>query len=243
VHRPGRHDIRGGTCQSAVKRDIFLGVKSKRVLDLVVGSLALTASLPILVGVALAMRLSGDQGSFLFRAIRVGEGGRPFIVLKVRTMRAGATGPAVTGARDVRVTPIGRILRRYRIDELPQLVSVVRGEMSLVGPRPEDPAFVDLSNPIHRRVFTARPGISGLAQLQFHREADLLTDPDPERRYREEILPAKLAFDLAYLDHQSLRLDIQILLKTVQTVLKQRAGRAPTPSDPCRLRPWTSRPP
>jgi lipopolysaccharide/colanic/teichoic acid biosynthesis glycosyltransferase len=101
-------------------------------------------------------------------------------------------------------------------------VNVVRGEMSLVGPRPEDPVFVDLSDPLHHRVFTARPGITGLAQLAFHDEAALLAGPDAERRYREEILPAKLRLDAQYLDTRTTLLDLRILARTVGVVLGRR---------------------
>ena len=114
---------------------------------------------------------------------------------------------------------VGRILRRYRIDELPQLFNVLRGEMSLVGPRPEDPRFVDWTDPVHRRVFTAKPGITGLAQLDFHDEAQRLFGLDVEERYRREILPAKLRLDLEYLDHRSTLLDLRILARTVRTIL------------------------
>ena len=194
----------------------------KRALDLLLGTAGLVAATPIFVGVAAYMRLSGDAGPLLYRARRVGEGGTTFSVLKIRTMREGAGGTRITMAEDPRVTPLGRRLRRYRIDELPQLINVVRGEMSMVGPRPEDPLFVDLTDPDHRRVFTARPGITGLAQLEFHDEARLLSGPDAERRYREEVLPAKLRLDLAYLDRRSARLDLQILLRTVGTVFGRR---------------------
>ncbi len=194
----------------------------KRALDLLLGTTGLVAATPIFVGVAAYMRLSGDAGPLLYRARRVGEGGTTFSVLKIRTMREGAGGTRITMAEDPRVTPLGRRLRRYRIDELPQLINVVRGEMSMVGPRPEDPLFVDLTDPDHRRVFTARPGITGLAQLEFHDEARLLSGPDAERRYREEVLPAKLRLDLAYLDRRSARLDVQILLRTVGTVFGRR---------------------
>lgn len=195
-------------------------MESKRVLDIALGSLALAVAAPILVGVALAMRLSGDDGPFFYRASRVGEGAKLFTLLKVRTMRTGSGGSKVTMARDPRVTRLGRILRRYRIDELPQLVNVVRGEMSLVGPRPEDPLYVDLSNPLHRRVFSAKPGITGLAQLEFHDEAQRLVGADAERRYREEVLPAKLSLDAEYLDRRSTLLDLEILLRTIATVLR-----------------------
>lgn len=176
------------------------------------------AAAPILVVAGLAMRLSGDRGPFLYRASRVGQGGALFTVLKVRTMSAGSVGAGITGPGDPRITRVGRFLRRYRLDELPQLVNVLRGEMSLVGPRPEDPAYVDWSNPVHRRVFTAKPGITGLAQLEFHDESSRLVGPDIEDRYRTEILPAKLRLDLDYLDRRSLRLDLAIMARTVRTL-------------------------
>ena len=199
---------------------------SKRAFDLVVGSLALAAAAPILAGVAAAMRLSRDRGAFLHRARRMGEGGRIIVVLKIRTMAVDSGGSPLTASDDPRVTRLGRTLRRYRIDELPQLVNVVRGEMSMVGPRPEDPAFVDLADALHRKVFTAKPGITGLAQLQYHAEAALLEGPDAEERYRAEILPAKLRLDAEYLDHRSVWLDLRILLRTVGTVLGRRSARA-----------------
>lgn len=193
---------------------------SKRALDITIGSLALALATPILAGVAMAMRVSGDRGPFLYRARRTGERAELITVLKVRTMTEGACGSSLTMARDPRVTRLGRLLRRYRIDELPQLVNVVRGQMSLVGPRPENPLFVDLSDPLHRRVFSARPGITGLAQLEFHDEAERLAGTDAERRYREEILPVKLRLDAAYLDQRTTLLDLKILLRTVCTVLR-----------------------
>jgi lipopolysaccharide/colanic/teichoic acid biosynthesis glycosyltransferase len=200
---------------------------SKRALDLILGSLGLAASSPILAGIVLATRLSGDRGPVLYRARRVGEGGRIIGVFKFRTMTPGSDGARVTGPEDPRVTTVGRRLRRYRLDELPQLFNVVRGDMSLVGPRPEDPAFVDMTDPLHRRVFSAKPGITGLAQLEFHDEARLLSGTDPERRYREEILPAKLRLDAEYLDRRSTMLDLAILLRTVRAIVgrPRRAGQ------------------
>jgi len=192
----------------------------KRAIDLVLGTAGLALATPILAWAAVAMRRSGDRGPFLYRARRMGEGGKPFSVLKIRTMTRGRTGPRLTLAADPRVTPLGRRLRRYRLDELPQLVNVIRGEMSLVGPRPEDPAYVDLDDPLHRRVFTARPGITGLAQLEWTDEASLLSGPDPEERYRTQILPAKLRLDAEYLDRRSTLLDLQILARTVRAVLR-----------------------
>ena len=193
---------------------------SKRVVDITLGSFALALAAPILGGAAVAMRLSGDRGPFFYQARRLGEGARTFTMLKVRTMAVGTDGSRVTLARDPRVTDLGRVLRRFRIDELPQLVSVVRGDMSLVGPRPEDPVYADLSNPVHRRVFSAKPGITGLAQLAYHDEASRLVGPDAERRYREEILPEKLGLDIEYLDRRSTLLDLQILARTIRTLLR-----------------------
>ncbi len=199
---------------------------SKRAFDVVLGSLGLAVASPILAGAAVAMRFSGDRGPVIHRARRIGEGGRMITVLKIRTMVVSTDGPRLTGPDDPRVTRVGRILRRYRIDELPQLMNVVRGEMSLVGPRPEDPAFVDMNDPLHRRVFSAKPGITGLAQLRFHGEAELLLGTDPEQRYRDEILPAKLRLDAEYLDRRTTWLDIQILLRTVGAVFG-RGSRQP----------------
>jgi lipopolysaccharide/colanic/teichoic acid biosynthesis glycosyltransferase len=174
---------------------------------------------PVLALIAIAMRLSGDNGPFLYRAPRVGQN-RTFMVLKVRTMTAGSSGSKVTLANDPRVTRIGRTLRRYRLDELPQLLNVIRGEMSLVGPRPEDPAYVDLANPLHLRVFSAKPGITGLAQLAYRDEAELLAGPDADQRYRHEILPAKLRLDAEYLDRRTTVLDLKILARTVGTMMR-----------------------
>jgi lipopolysaccharide/colanic/teichoic acid biosynthesis glycosyltransferase len=143
-----------------------------------------------------------------------------FTILKVRTMRHEVAGPAITVADDRRVTRVGRVLRRFRIDELPQLVNVLRGEMSLVGPRPEHPDYVDFSDPVHQRVFTARPGITGLAQLEFSDEAALLTGPDPDRTYRERILPAKLRLDDEYLAERSMGMDLRIMGRRVLAALR-----------------------
>jgi lipopolysaccharide/colanic/teichoic acid biosynthesis glycosyltransferase len=193
-------------------------VDSKRAFDIIVGSTALVVALPLLAGVAIAMRLSGDRGPFLYRANRVGKDAKEITILKVRTMAAGTNGSRLTTAGDRRVTPLGRVLRRYRIDELPQLINVLRGEMSLVGPRPEDPFFVDLSDPIRRHVLAARPGITGLAQLQFRDEAVFLNGPDAEDIYRRDLLPEKLRVDAAYVDQQTTWLDIKIILRTARAV-------------------------
>ena len=195
--------------------------RGKRAFDLAIALAGLTLGVPLTIGVAVAMRASGDEGPIFFRARRIGAGGRPFTLLKYRTMYVDSVGSRLTTDRDPRVTPLGRHLRAWKIDEIPQLWNVLRGEMSLVGPRPEDPRYVDLSNPTHRRVFTATPGITGLAQLKFRHEEALLSGPDPETVYRDEILPAKLRLDTLYLDRRSLRLDARILIATARSVMRR----------------------
>jgi lipopolysaccharide/colanic/teichoic acid biosynthesis glycosyltransferase len=186
-------------------------------------------TLPLLAILALAVRL-GSPGPVLYRSPRIGEGGHPFSCLKLRSMRWAPVdgGPAVTARADTRLTSVGRALRRFRLDELPQLWNVARGDMRLVGPRPESPRFVDLGDPIHREVFTVRPGITGLTQLLYVDEANLLDGGDPDRQYREVILPGKLRLDLAYLRHRSTGLDLWILAQTPRALF----GRAiiPPPS-------------
>jgi lipopolysaccharide/colanic/teichoic acid biosynthesis glycosyltransferase len=176
---------------------------------------------PLLVALGLAVRLE-TRGPALYRADRMGRGGRTFKCLKVRTMRAGRSdaGPGVTVGSDARITRIGGLLRHFRLDELPQLWNVARGEMRLVGPRPEDPRFVDFSIPLHREVFTAAPGIAGLTQLIYHDEARMLDDAtDPDTHYRDKILPGKLAIDTAYLRNRSAKLDLWILVNTPLALL------------------------
>lgn len=188
-----------------------------------VGSLV---TLPLIAVLAIGVRLD-SPGPAIYKALRVGSGGRRYTCFKLRSMTVGAdVGAAITASRDRRVTRVGAILRRYRLDELPQLWNVARGEMLLVGPRPEDPRFVDLTDPLHRLVFTAMPGITGLTQLAFADEADMLDVTDPERQYREVILPRKLAMDADYLRRRSTRLDLWILGQTLLTAVGRRTPAA-----------------
>lgn len=180
-----------------------------------------------MAGLAITIRID-TPGPAIYRATRIGSGGREFACFKLRTMLvdANTSGTAVTARHDPRITRVGRILRQYRLDELPQLWNVARGEMLLVGPRPEDPRFVDLADPLHRLVFTATPGITGLTQLAFAHEAEMLDSDDPERHYREVILPRKLAMDADYLRHRSVGLDLWILGQTLLTAIGRRTPAA-----------------
>jgi lipopolysaccharide/colanic/teichoic acid biosynthesis glycosyltransferase len=192
----------------------------------VIGLLGSLILLPF-VAVLAALIHATSPGPSLHRAIRIGEGGRPFTCYKLRTMRrdAASVGPAISTADDPRVTRLGAVLRRARLDELPQLWNVARGEMRLVGPRPEAPEFVDLDDPLGRTVFTGKPGITGAAQLVFAGEAALMAGDAPVSVYRERILPAKLRLDAAYLAHRSAGLDLWLLGQTFRVVL----GRPPRP--------------
>jgi lipopolysaccharide/colanic/teichoic acid biosynthesis glycosyltransferase len=176
---------------------------------------------PLLIALGLAVRME-TRGPVIFRASRMGRGGRPFDCLKLRTMRANRSeaGPGVTTGRDARVTRVGGLLRRFRLDELPQLWNVARGQMRLVGPRPEDPRYVDFDLPLHCEVFTEPPGIAGLTQLVYADEGRLLDDTaDPDGYYRDQILPRKLAIDVAYLRNRSAKLDLWILAQTPRALL------------------------
>jgi lipopolysaccharide/colanic/teichoic acid biosynthesis glycosyltransferase len=191
----------------------------KRVLDaaLALTGIAVFATVlaPLLVLIAVAVKLE-SRGPVLFAAERVGRAGRRFRMRKFRTMRVDAGGPRVTTAEDPRVTRVGRLLRRTHFDEAPQLWNVLVGDMSLVGPRPEDPRFVDEGDPAQRRVLSVRPGITGPSQLAFAgREGALLGREDPERDYRERVLPAKLAADAAYVERRSFAGDLAILARTL----------------------------
>jgi lipopolysaccharide/colanic/teichoic acid biosynthesis glycosyltransferase len=198
----------------------------KRGLDLAFGVPGLVIAAAVAGVVAAAMRATGDDGPVFYRAVRVGEGGTPFRIVKLRTMRTGASGPGITAAADRRITPLGRRLRRAKLDELPQLWNVVRGQMSLVGPRPEDPRFVDWSDPLHRLVFTARPGITGLAQIAYRNEEAMVPVADTEQVYRQRILPAKILYDAEYLRHRSLRADLRIIGGTLSALAgRRRADR------------------
>jgi lipopolysaccharide/colanic/teichoic acid biosynthesis glycosyltransferase len=132
-------------------------------------------------------------------------------------MRAGTTGSSITSAGDRRITPIGMVLRKYKLDELPQLFNVLRGEMSLVGPRPEVPEYVRLDSPVWRRVLQTKPGITDLATLVYRNEEDLLcTRPDPEAYYRDSLQPRKLVLNLTYLSNRSLWRDLRLIFSSIR---------------------------
>lgn len=188
---------------------------AKRVLDLVTGCAGLLILAPVLAAIAVLIKV-GDGGPVLFRQSRVGRAGRPFEMFKFRTMRARAEHDGLlTVGNDPRVTSIGRMLRKYKLDELPQLWNVVRGDMSLVGPRPEVPSFVALYTPEQRRVLDLTPGITDPASIRFTHESELLERAvDPERAYVHVIMPEKIRMNLEYAEKSNLRSDIGQILMT-----------------------------
>jgi lipopolysaccharide/colanic/teichoic acid biosynthesis glycosyltransferase len=192
----------------------------KRTLDLALSGLGLVVAGPLLLVIAVLVKIT-SSGPALYRHQRVGLGGQLFDVLKFRTMvrDADKVGPAITSATDPRVTPVGRWLRWLKLDELPQLWNVFKGEMSLVGPRPEVPHYVESYSPAQRRVLSVRPGITDLASIAYRHEEELLTGrADLDRYYREVVLPDKLNLNLAYLDRMSLLYDLSLLLRTTTAI-------------------------
>ncbi|MFN6116657.1 MAG: sugar transferase [Flavobacteriales bacterium] len=188
----------------------------KRLFDIVASLLALGLLLPVLLVLALAVALTSPGGAF-FRQVRVGRHGRPFELLKFRSMRPGseARGQITVGERDPRITGVGHFLRRTKLDELPQLINILKGDMSVVGPRPEVPKYVALYSPEQRAVLTVRPGLTSLASIAYINENEVLgRSADPERTYVEEVMPAKLALDLTYVREQSVMLDMTIIART-----------------------------
>ena len=204
-------------------------LRLKRSFDIVAATLALVVSFPVSALAATAIALT-SRGGVLHRATRVGKDGVPFTLLKFRTMRVVPfdSGPGITSADDPRITPIGRLLRRFKIDELPQLVNVIRGDMSIVGPRPEDPRYVAGYTDEQRRVLSVRPGITSPASIAYRDEERLIRAHTGDRAtfYRDRLLPAKLAVDLEYLDRRSLWTDLAVLMKTaLGLVWAPRSGR------------------
>ena len=199
----------------------------KRGLDLFVAAAALMLSVPLFALIALSIRLD-SPGPVFFRQERVGRGGSVFRIHKFRTMvvDAPARGPGITVGADPRVTRVGRFLRRSKLDELPQLLDVLAGDMSLVGPRPELPGYVALYPPeLRALVLGVRPGITDPASLKYADEATLLAAAaDPEREYREVLLPAKLRESADYIRGATLASDLRVLARTAALLLGRRRG-------------------
>jgi lipopolysaccharide/colanic/teichoic acid biosynthesis glycosyltransferase len=187
-----------------------------RIFEIFLCAVSLLILSPVLMVAAVAIWIE-DGFPILFRQTRMGMNGVPFRLLKLRTMRSGLGGPKITSAADRRVTATGAILLRYKLDEIPQLWNVLRGDMSLVGPRPEVPEYVDYENSTWRRILARRPGITDVATLVHRNEAETLAQfPNPERGYSDFILPQKLAISLEYESCRTFFSDTRLLFLTVR---------------------------
>jgi lipopolysaccharide/colanic/teichoic acid biosynthesis glycosyltransferase len=195
---------------------------AKRVFDVMLSALGLLLLAPLLVVIALWIKLD-SPGPVFFRQERVGRFGVPFRIHKFRTMahEAHAAGPLITVGDDERITRAGAALRRAKLDELPQLIDVMRGAMSFVGPRPEVARYVAVyPAELRDKVLSVRPGITDLASIQYRDEGALLARAaDPEREYREVVLPAKLRLAAEYVDHATLATDLRLIGLTLKTLL------------------------
>jgi lipopolysaccharide/colanic/teichoic acid biosynthesis glycosyltransferase len=177
---------------------------------------ALAALAPVLIIVGCAILIE-DGGPVLFRQKRIGKAGQTFDLVKFRSMRKQASGSSLTASGDTRVTNVGRVIRQYKIDELPQLWNVIRGELNFIGPRPEVPQFIEMANPLWRATLELRPGITGLASLIYRDEEKLLAAVrEPEQYYRHIILPDKLRLNIEYSKHRSRRSDLQLIWLTLR---------------------------
>jgi lipopolysaccharide/colanic/teichoic acid biosynthesis glycosyltransferase len=194
----------------------------KRAFDLALASLGLSVLAPLLLLVALLIRLD-SSGPVFFRQERIGKHFRPFFIYKFRTMvqdAPGRGGPITFGA-DPRITRVGRVLRRTKLDEFPQLLNVVRGEMSFVGPRPEVRPYVELFREDYQEILQVAPGITDLASLKYRHEAEVLgRAANPEEEYLRSILPDKIALAKEYVRRPSFFLDVSLILKTLTKLFR-----------------------
>ena len=194
----------------------------KRLFDILVSFTGLIVLSPIISPIALLVKLSSPGPAF-YRGMRVGRYGKPFRILKFRTLVVDAEriGGSSTPEDDPRITTVGRFLRKYKLDELPQLINVLKGDMSFVGPRPQVPWAVELYTEEEKALLSVRPGITDYASIRFSNEADILRGSgDPDREYLEKIAPEKIRLGLEYVRNHSLLVDIKIILATFWALMR-----------------------
>jgi len=209
-------------------------VTAKRVLDVILAGVALVAVAPVLAVAAVGIRLAGP-GPIFYHAQRVGLHNRVFTMYKLRTMRMGQTNPsAITAKDDPRVFPFGGLLRRTKIDELPQLYNILRGDMAIVGPRPEDPRMVEqFYAPRHHETLRVLPGLTSPGSLYAYTHGEALLDAsDSEGCYAERLLPLKLAMDTVYVRRASLAYDLALIVRTAWMLGTALLGRGQFPPPP-----------
>lgn len=194
----------------------------KRFLDILSSSVVLLVLLPVWLVIALLI-VTESKGGVFYKQVRVGKDNRDFFLYKFRTMRVGSDqkGLLTVGERDNRITRVGYFLRKYKIDEFPQLLNVIKGDMSIVGPRPEVRKYVELYTPEQMKVLSVRPGLTDLASIKYVHENEVLAASDnPEKTYIDEVMPAKLNLNLQYIANQSLMGDIRLIFNTFLAILK-----------------------
>ena len=194
---------------------------AKRTFDLVASAAGLMVLSPVFLGVSIAIR-AHDRGPVFFRQERVGKGGEIFRIHKFRSMKVTNSGSLITSSHDDRITPVGHFLRGSKLDELPQLIDVVLGDMSLVGPRPEVPRYVELWGEQARlEILSVRPGISDPAAIAFrHEQEELAEVEDPEQHYVEVILPRKVEMYRDYVTHRSFLGDLAVIMRTFAAIAR-----------------------
>lgn len=194
----------------------------KRAFDIIASGLGLLFLSPLFLFLAVWIKCD-SKGPVFYRQTRVGKGNRDFRLFKFRSMRPDSDklGLITVGGHDPRVTRSGYYIRKYKLDEFPQLINVFRGDMSLVGPRPEVRKYVDMYTPEQMRVLNVRPGITSLASIRYRNENDILAAADdPDRCYIEQVMPDKLAIDLEYVRHASLWNDIKLIFSTFREIIQ-----------------------
>ena len=193
----------------------------KRIFDVVAVTMSLLCFAPLLLLIALIVKLT-SSGPIFYRGVRTGLHGKPFRIFKYRTMveNAEKLGGPSTGKDDPRVTPVGKYLRRYKLDELPQLLNVLKGEMSIVGPRPEVPQYTNEYQGEELLILSVRPGITDYASLQFVQLGDILGNDDPDRVYEDKVRPIKNALRIKYVKEQTFIGDIVLIFRTLFRIVQ-----------------------
>lgn len=189
----------------------------KRLFDIIASAIGIVILLPVFLIIAFLIAVDSKGGVF-YRQIRIGMGGEEFVLLKFRTMYTDSArkGLLTVGMRDSRITKVGYLLRKYKLDELPQLFNVFKGDMSIVGPRPEVPKYVAMYNPEQLKVITVRPGLTDYASIEYSNENEILAkSSNPEETYIKEIMPAKLKLNEKYIEEMGPITDLKIIFKTV----------------------------
>ena len=193
----------------------------KRIFDITLSLFGLIILLPFMLIIAILIRID-SKGPVFFKQIRVTKNGKEFKIFKYRTMKVGSDKYSqITVGKDGRITKLGSFLRKYKLDEIPQLINVLIGDMSLVGPRPEVPKYVALYTDEQKEILKVRAGITDYASIEFSDENDLLaSEEDPEKAYIEKIMPKKIELNKKYLSEISILTDIKIILLTIKKILK-----------------------